>query len=141
MTSALERLAGPQGPLAAEPPDSAEFARFIQQGLQMLSDARVPGVSIHGRFLSAYTASHCLCLAALRYHGFRPRDVRYIVFQALPHSLGLGPEVWRVLDDAHRRRNLAEYAGDVDLTESYLEALIVACTTVADRIQALPPLS
>src|SRR5262245_33974305 len=29
-----------------------------------------------------------------RHSGYRPAN-RYIVFQVLPHTLGLGPEVWR----------------------------------------------
>ena len=36
------------------------------------------------------------CLAALRWLGYRPAN-RYIVFQVLPHTLGLGPEVTREL--------------------------------------------
>jgi len=35
----------------------------------------------------------------LRYRGFRPVK-RYIVFQVPPDTLGLGPEVWRVLRSA-----------------------------------------
>jgi len=41
-----------------------------------------------------------LCLAALRRLGYRAEN-RYIVFQVLPHTLGLGPEVWRVLAKCH----------------------------------------
>ena len=48
----------------------------------------------------AYNAAHTLCLAALRRAGYRSGN-RYMVFQALPHTLGLGPEVWRVLAKAH----------------------------------------
>jgi hypothetical protein len=62
------------------------------------------------RFDLAYNAAHALSLAALRWHGYRP-DERYIVFQALAHTLQMTPEEWRVLDQAHRRRNRFEYAG------------------------------
>src|SRR3984957_11368024 len=49
-------------------------------------------------------------------HGCRPAN-RYIVFQVLPHTLGLDPEVWRVLDKCHSVRNLGEYDGDLNVDE------------------------
>jgi len=39
---------------------------------------------------------------------------RYRVFQCLQHSVELTHEQWRVLDPAHRKRNLAQYEGEVD---------------------------
>ena len=36
-------------------------------------------------------------------------DNRYLVFQALPHTVGARPELWRVLAKCHDLRNLAEY--------------------------------
>jgi hypothetical protein len=46
----------------------------------------------------------------------RPAN-RYIVFQVLPHTLDLGPEVWRVLDKCHSVRNLGEYEGDLNIDD------------------------
>jgi hypothetical protein len=46
-----------------------------------------------------------------------PPANRYIVFQVLPHTLGLGPEVWRVLAKCHEIRNLGEYEGDLNIDE------------------------
>lgn len=63
---------------------------------------------------------------------------RYIVFQALPHTLGLGPEVWRVLAKAHELRNLAEYEGHVDVEERLVRDVVAVCETVAERIEATP---
>jgi hypothetical protein len=63
---------------------------------------------LEGRFDLAYNAAHALALAALRWHGYRS-ERRYIVFQCLTHTLNLSPEQWRVLDQAHRKRNVAEY--------------------------------
>lgn len=102
MTSPLERLAGSL--LAAEAPDAKEFAGLKSSGLARLKDAGNSSNSLPSRFDLAYNAAHALYLAALRYHGFRP-EKRYIVFQVLPHTLGLGPEVWRVLAKAHDLRN------------------------------------
>ena len=96
MTSPLERLAGPGKSLAAEHPDAKEFAGLKKSGLARLKDANNKTNSLEGRFDLVYNAAHALCLAALRYRGFRAGN-RYIVFQVLPHTLELGPMVWRVL--------------------------------------------
>lgn len=45
-------------------------------------------LAIESRFDLAYNAAHALALAALRARGYRS-DNRYVVFQALPHTLGL----------------------------------------------------
>lgn len=52
------------------------------------------------RFDLAYNAAHSLAPAALRKKGFRSNN-RYRVFQCLPHTVGAGPEIWRVLDKCH----------------------------------------
>jgi hypothetical protein len=140
MTSPLERLAGPGKSLAAEPPDAKEFASLKRSGMVRLKDAGNSTNSLEGRFDLAYNAAHALCLAALRYHGFRPGN-RYIVFQALPHTLSLGPEVWRVLAKCHEIRNLGEYEGDLNIDGRIVADLIVACRAVAAKLDTLPALS
>ena len=140
MTSPLERLAGPGKALAAEPPDAKEFAGLKRSGMARLNDAGNASNSLEGRFDLVYNAAHALCLAALRYHGFRASN-RYIVFQVLPHTLGLGPEVWRVLAKGHAVRNLGEYEGDLNVDERLVADLITACRAVATRLDALRPLS
>ncbi len=91
---------------------------------------------MEGRFDLSYNAAHALCLAALRWHGYRARN-RYIVFQVLPQTLGLGPEVWRVLAKCHDLRNLREYQGDLDMDERLVNDLTVACQAVANKVQLL----
>ena len=56
-------------------------------------------------FYLAYNAAHAFSLAALRWHGYRS-DSRYLVFQALPHTLELLAATWRVLAKAHEVRNV-----------------------------------
>jgi len=111
----------------------------VQSGSRRLADAERPENSLESRFDLAYNAAHALCLAALRRSGYRPSK-RYIVFQALPHTLGLGPEVWRVLDRAHTVRNRSEYEGDMSVDERLLTDLIKACRTVLASLQRLPPI-
>ena len=133
MTSPLEKLAAHSGPLSPEPPDKKETAGLLRSGLARLADAHNEALSLESRFDLAYNAAHAMSLAALRRAGFRARH-RYIVFQVLPHTLGLGPEVWRVLAKAHDLRNLAEYEGHVDVEERLVVDVIAACETVAMAI-------
>ncbi len=77
-----------------------------------------------------------MCFAALRWQGYRSGN-RYIVFQLLPHTLGLGPEVWRVLSKCHDLRNLGEYEGDLNIDERIVTDLLAACRVVAAKVQAL----
>lgn len=88
-------------------------------------------------FLLEQKVALVLCLAAQRWHGYRSSQ-RYIVFQLLPQTLGLGPAVWRVLAKAHDSRNLGEYEGDVSINERIVADLIAACQEVAAKVQALP---
>ena len=137
MASPLENLSGPGKSLQKEPPDTKEFAGLKRSGLARLADAANITNSLEGRFDLAYNAAHALCLAALRCYGYRPAN-RYIVFQVLPHTLGLGPEVWRVLAKCHEIRNLGEYEGDLNVGEQLVADLIAACRAVADKIDTLP---
>jgi hypothetical protein len=79
-------------------------------------------------------------LAALRHHRFRASK-RYIVFQVLPDTRGLGPEVWRVLSKCHDMRNRTEYEGVLDVGDRLVSDLIAACRKVADKVESLAPIS
>jgi hypothetical protein len=129
MTSALENLCGPGKALRAEPPDTKEVSGLIRSGRARLADAANKSLSLEGRFDLAYNAAHALSLAALRRVGYRA-DNRYIVFQVLPHTLGLGPGVWRVLAKCHEVRNLGEYEGNLDVDQRLLDDLIQAAKAV-----------
>ena len=131
--SPLDNLCGPGKALKAEPPDAAELARLIRTGKARLADARNTTLALGSRFDLAYNAAHALCLAALRMKGYRSGN-RYTVFQVLPHTLGLGPEVWRVLDLCHSRRNLGEYEGFKDIDERLVTDLIAATQRVQDAL-------
>jgi hypothetical protein len=124
------------GRLKAEPGTQSEFDGLMRSGKVRLCDAGNPGNSIESRFDLAYNAAHALSLAALRWHGYRSEN-RYLVFQSLTHTLTLPAEQWRVLDQAHRKRNLAEYEGDFEIDPELLAALIRVAGEVATRSAAL----
>jgi hypothetical protein len=95
---------------------------------------------LESRFDLAYNAAHSFCLAALRWHGYRPSN-RFIVFQLLPQTLGVAPAVWRVLSKCHDIRNLGEYEGDLKVDDRIVADLLAACQTVAAKVDALKPLA
>lgn len=136
MISALDNLAGPGKPLKVEPPDASEFEGLKRSGMARLMDAGNKTLSLESRFDLAYNAAHALCLAALRRQGYRANH-RYIVFQVLPHTLGLGPEVWRVLDKCHHMRNVAEYEGVLDVDARIVTDVVAACEAVASKLSEL----
>lgn len=138
MTSPLDNLLGHSGPLAAEPADGNEFEGLRTSGNIRLGDASNPSLSLESQFDLAYNAAHALCLAALRWHGYRAKH-RYIVFQVLPHTLGIGAEVWRILAKAHDTRNLGEYEGHMNLDERFVTDLVTAVKAVAEKVNELAP--
>lgn len=138
MHSSLDNLVR-GGQLKREPPAQSELDGLIRSGLARLNDAGNAALSLDGRFDLAYNAAHALALAALRWHGYRS-DNRYLVFQTLGHTLQLPAEQWRVLDAAHRKRNVIEYEGVADIDEGIVAAVIRVTYEIAKRLQKLPPL-
>ncbi len=124
------------GSLKKETGTQAEFDGLLHSARKRLDDAQKESNSLESRFDLAYNAAHALCLAALRWQGYRSRH-RYIVFQALPHTLGLDASVWRVLAKSHERRNLAEYEGHLEMDEQLLKDLIISAEAVYAAVVAL----
>jgi hypothetical protein len=131
----LERI----GKLAPEPGTRGEIAGLLTSGAERLADARNEGLALSSRFDLAYNAAHAFSLAALRWHGYRSEN-RYLVFQLLPHTLGLPAATWRVLAKAHELRNVAEYEGHLDVDATLLRNLIEAAEAVRVAVAALPAL-
>lgn len=122
--------------LKIEPFEQKEFIGLIKSGKTRLKDANNTALAPESRFDLAYNAAHSLALAALRKHGYRPAN-RYIAFQALPHTVGVGAEIWRVLAKCHDIRNVAEYEGYLELDEQLLRDLLIATQTLLDRIEKI----
>jgi hypothetical protein len=124
------------GKLKVDPSTDDEVRGLIQRGLVKIEDYKNPGLSIETRFDVIYGAAHAFCLAALKNAGYRSEN-RYIVFQCAQHTIGLEPEYWRVMSDAHRQRNVAEYEGYIEVNEQLLEALVRVVDIVAERVQEI----
>lgn len=119
-----------------EPADSNEVQGLIQSGNVRLKDAGLEALSLESRFDLSYNAAHALSLAALRHSGYRS-DNRYLVFQCLQHTLDLSPAKWRVLDQAHRKRNLAEYEGEIEVDEALVTSLMEITEEIRRAVVAL----
>ena len=124
------------GNLKVEPGSQPEFDGLLRSGRARLIDARNETLSIESRFDLAYNASHALALAALRWHGYRSEN-RYLVFQVLEHTLGIAPEVWRVLAKCHEKRNLAEYEGHLEIDNQLLVDLLKAGSLLLEKASVL----
>ncbi len=59
------------------------------------------------------------------------------MFQCLAHTVGLPAAQWRVLDEAHKKRNLAEYEGTADIDLALVVAVIRVAREVEARVLAL----
>ena len=127
------------GKLAVEPGTPGEINGLLTSGSERLADARNEDLALSSRFDLAYNAAHSFSLAALRWHGYRSES-RYLVFQALPHTLGLPAAIWRVLAKAHEVRNVGEYEGLFDVDATLLRNLIDAAEAVRAATATLPVL-
>lgn len=124
--------------LHRQAPSRSEFDGLLQSGRRRLNDARRRELSLESQFDLAYNAAHSLALAALRQHGFRSES-RYLVFQCLQHTVDLGATDWRILDQAHRKRNLAEYEGHLEIDEALVASTIRVAEKVLARLEGLEP--
>jgi hypothetical protein len=127
------------GKLAVEPGSPNEIEGLLASGGERLVDAQNESLALSSRFDLAYNAAHAFSLAALRWHGYRSES-RYLVFQALPHTLGLPASTWRILAKAHGIRNAAEYEGEFDGNATLLRNLIEAAEAVRAAVAALSEL-
>lgn len=121
------------GQLKAEPSTTEEIEGLLRSGRCRLDGARRQELSLESRFDLGYNAAHALALSALRAHGYHS-DSR---FQCLQHTVDLPAEQWRILDHAHRKRNLAEYEGTTDVDEQLFGALLRVAQEVAVHMSRL----
>lgn len=124
------------GQLKHEPFNQQEFDGLVNSGEKRLKDAQNLMLSYESRFDLAYNAAHSLALAALRWNNYRSVN-RYLVFQALQHTVDAGPELWRILTQCHDARNLAEYEGFMEIDELLLGDLIIAARSLLELIKKL----
>lgn len=111
------------GQLKKEPPTESEIIGLLHAARLKFKDSQNNSLSLESRFELAYSAAHSFSLAALRSHGYRSEN-RFLVFQCLAQTTKLPPSKIRILGDAHNKRNLSAYEGEVDVTEALVNSLI-----------------
>lgn len=124
------------GMLKPEKTNDDEVRGLVHSGRTRLKDAGHEFLGEESRFDLAYNAAHSLALAALRLKGYRANN-RYVVFQALPFTLDVGPDVWRVLAKCHDKRNLAEYEGHCEIDVRLLNELIIVTQILLEKMDLL----
>ncbi len=123
--------------LKKEPFDAKEFTGMLNSGRVRLNDANNTNLAAESRFDLAYNAAHSLALAALRLHGYRADNKRYVVFQVLPFTAGLANDAWRILDKCHNLRNISEYEGDLQIDDQILNDLLLATQKLLECVEQL----
>ena len=123
------------GKLKAHEPTAAEFRRLLAAIERNLADAASNAISDETRFDAAYKAVMQCALLAVMAKGFRPSNSEpghhATLIQALPLTLGINNESWIVLDALRRKRNAADYTGDVVTSE-----MVEECISRARLLQA-----
>ena len=94
-----------------------EVQRLLAAANRNLADSGVNGLSDETRFDAAYKAIMQCAMVALMANGYRPSTTtpghHQTMIQSLGHTLGVGNEVWVVLDSLRKKRNLNDYSGDL----------------------------
>lgn len=94
-----------------------EVQRLLAAVSRNLADSGVVGLSDETRFDAAYKAIMQCAMVGLLANGYRPSTTtpghHQTMIQSLNHTLGVGAEVWVVLDALRKKRNLNDYSGDL----------------------------
>jgi hypothetical protein len=128
------------GLLKKELGSQPEFDGLVELARTRLGDAKMSGLSASSCFALAYDAAHAFSLAALRWHGYRPDNRRYIVFQCLEYTLGLRLDDRRILEKCHNLRNIAEYEGRFNVGAQLLSDLLRVTESIGQSVDKLGPL-
>jgi hypothetical protein len=94
-----------------------EVKRLLAAANRNLADCAVAGLSDETRFDAAYKAIMQCAMVGLMVNGYRPSTTtpghHQTMVQTLGLTLGVGKEVWIVLDSLRKKRNLNDYSGDL----------------------------
>ena len=93
------------------------------------------------RFDCAYTTIRAVADIGLHLKGFRTSTSKpghhQTAIQCLEHTLGYAPIQWQLFAQAHTKRNLAEYEGDLDVSDGFISELIAHAADLIAAARAL----
>ena len=94
-----------------------EVQRLLAAASRNLADSGVAGLSDETRFDAAYKAIMQCAMVGLMASGYRPSTTtpghHQTMIQTLGLTMGVGKDVWIVLDSLRKKRNLNDYSGDL----------------------------
>jgi len=124
------------GKLKVHSPTAAEVQRLLEAIDRNLADASVTSISDETRFDAAYKAVMQCALVAMLSAGYRPATSEpghhQTMIQSLPLTLGVGNDVWVVLDALRRQRNANDYTG-----QPITKAVVTECAAQATKLREL----
>jgi hypothetical protein len=125
------------GWLTAHRPSADETARLLALVERDLASCLTPGLDSDWRFSIAYNACLQCAVAALAAEGYRAgREAHhYRVLQSLTFTLGLEPEVVRILDSFRKKRNLCDYELTGLISEKELAEVVGMAQSLRDRLK------
>jgi hypothetical protein len=110
--------------------NAVEVGRLLAAARRNVADSAVAGISDETRFDAAYKAIMQCAVVGLYANGYRPSTTtpghHQTVIQCLEPTMGVAPEVWRVLDALRKKRNLNDYGGDLIEPASLTECIAQA---------------
>lgn len=125
----LDNLVG-IGNLKPHVPAAAEIQKLLRAAHRNMDDAGLPALSDESRFDIAYKAIMQCALVGMLASGYRPSTSapghHQTMIQALSLTMGVVTETWTVLDALRKKRNLADYTGDLVDEESVAVCLLQA---------------
>jgi hypothetical protein len=128
------------GWLVSDDTTPAEIADLLAVVDRELSDARVPGISVDGRFMHAYDAGLILCMIALRASGYRVTKGsghHKRAIESLPLTVGMEfRDVSDQIEIASRKRGQAMYDHVGVVEERDAEVLIQTATALRSIVLA-----
>lgn len=117
-------------------PDATAIQRLLDAAERNIEDAKIEGLSNENSFDVAYKAIMQLANAALQESGFRTLTSapghHQTMIQSLAKTVGIDRDRLIVLDSLRKKRNAADYTGDV-----VEDAAVNECTTQATELLAL----
>ena len=103
--------------LQAFEPSAAGVQRLLLAAERNRADAAIAALSSENRFDAAYKAIMQCAMMGLMANGYRPSTTtpghHQTMIQTLGLTMGVGKEVWIVLDSLRKKRNLNDYSGDL----------------------------
>lgn len=107
--------------------NAQEVGRLLAAAARNVTDSVAAGISDETRFDAAYKAIMQCAVIGLFANGYRPSTTtpghHQTVIQCLELTMGVTPEVWRVLDALRKKRNLNDYGGNLIESASLTECI------------------